>query len=153
MIPKSALACRAQHALRCAGQGSLARRYATAASGSFNYETSEAAGVKIASRDIPGPTAHLAVVARAGTRFQPLPGYSEALDKFAFKATNRRSALRIQREAELLGARLSSYHSRENLVIEAEFIREDLAYFTELLGEVISQTKYTGKAPFAATRP
>jgi ubiquinol-cytochrome c reductase core subunit 2 len=30
-------------------------------------------------------------------------------------------------------------------VIEAKFLREDLPYFTELLGEVISQTKYTGK--------
>jgi len=28
-------------------------------------------------------------------------------------------------------------------VIEAKFLREDLPYFTELLGEVISQTKYT----------
>ena len=143
MITRSSIARLGHQGLRCVRHVPCPRTYATAASGSFNYDTSEAAGVKIASRDMPGPTAHLAVVARAGTRFQPLPGYSEALDKFAFKATNRRSALRIQREAELLGARLSSYHTRENLVIEAEFIREDLAYFTELLGEIISQTKYS----------
>lgn len=36
-----------------------------------------------------------------------------------------------------------AYHSRENLVIGAKFLREDLPYFTELLGEVISKTKYT----------
>jgi ubiquinol-cytochrome c reductase core subunit 2 len=40
---------------------------------------------------------------------------------------------------------LTSYHTREALVIEAKFLREDLPYFTELLGEVIAQTKYTGK--------
>ena len=36
-----------------------------------------------------------------------------------------------------------AYHTREALVIEAKFLRDDLPYFTELLGEVISNTKYT----------
>lgn len=58
---------------------------AAAASGSFSYETGDAAGVKVASRDIPGPTTHLAVVAKAGTRYEPLPGFSEGLEKFSFK--------------------------------------------------------------------
>jgi ubiquinol-cytochrome c reductase core subunit 2 len=40
---------------------------------------------------------------------------------------------------------LRAYHTRESLVIEAKFLREDLPYFTELLGEIISQTKFTGK--------
>jgi ubiquinol-cytochrome c reductase core subunit 2 len=40
---------------------------------------------------------------------------------------------------------LSAYHNREALVIEAKFLREDLPYFTELLGEVVSQTKFTGQ--------
>ncbi len=40
---------------------------------------------------------------------------------------------------------MTSYHTREALVVEAKFLREDLPYFTELLGEVISQTKYTCK--------
>ena len=38
-----------------------------------------------------------------------------------------------------------AYHTRESLVLEAKFLREDLPYFTELLGEVVSQTKYTGE--------
>jgi ubiquinol-cytochrome c reductase core subunit 2 len=59
--------------------------------------------------------------------------------------TYKRSALRITRESELLGSQLVAYHTREVLVIEAKFLREDLPYFTELLGEVISQTKYTRK--------
>ena len=41
--------------------------------------------MKFASRDLPGPTTHIAVVAKAGTRYQPLPGFSEALEKFSFK--------------------------------------------------------------------
>ena len=59
------------------------------------------------------------------------------------QATHKRSALRITREAELFGGELYAYHSRENLVIGAKFLRDDLPYFTELLGEVISKTKYT----------
>ena len=64
-----------------------ARGVAAASSGSFQYETGDAAGVKFASRDIPGPTTTLTVVARAGTRYQNLPGYSDALEKFAFKVS------------------------------------------------------------------
>lgn len=58
------------------------------------------------------------------------------------QATEKRSSLRITREAELLGAELFSYHSRENLVVGAKFLREDLPYFVELLGEVTSKTKF-----------
>ncbi|KEF54711.1 ubiquinol-cytochrome c reductase core subunit 2 [Exophiala aquamarina CBS 119918] len=118
------------------------RGLAAAASGSFQYETGDASGLKYASRDLPGATTTLTVVAKAGTRYQPLPGYSDALEKFAFKSTTKRSALRITREAELLGGDLSAYHSRENLVLRAKFLREDLPYFTELLGEVITKSRF-----------
>ena len=144
MFPRAAVARHGQHTLKsCRTVGSF-RRLATAASGTFSYETGESAGVKLASRDLPGPTTHLAVVAKAGTRFQPLPGFADGLEKFAFKNTFKRSALRITRESELLGGELSAYHSRENLVLSTKFLRDDLPYFAELLGEVIAQTKFTG---------
>jgi ubiquinol-cytochrome c reductase core subunit 2 len=57
--------------------------------------------------------------------------------------TDRRSALRITRESELLGGQLTAYHTREALVVEAAFLRDDLPYFTELLGEVITKTRYS----------
>lgn len=100
-------------------------------------------GLKVASRDAHGPTTKIAIVAKAGTRYQPLPGLTVGLEEFAFKNTQRRSALRITRESELLGGQLASSHTREAVVIEANFLREDLPYFTELLAEVISLTKYT----------
>lgn len=53
----------------------------------LEFETSESAGVKLASREISGPTTTLTVVAKAGSRYEPLPGYSEALEKFAFKVS------------------------------------------------------------------
>jgi len=43
-----------------------------------------------------------------------------------------------------LGSDIFSYHSRENLVVGAKFLRDDLPYFVELLAEIASQTKYAG---------
>ena len=70
---------------QCRAKAASRRWMAAAASGSFSYETGDASGVKYASRNLPGPTTTVAVVAKAGTRFQPLPGLSEGLEKFAFK--------------------------------------------------------------------
>ena len=63
-------------------------------------------------------------------------------DGYDVQNTERRSTLRIQRESELLGSALESYHSRENLVVGAKFLRDDLPYIVELLAEVAQQTKY-----------
>ncbi|KAH8820499.1 putative cytochrome b-c1 complex subunit 2 [Xylogone sp. PMI_703] len=147
MLSRSAIRRNAQLASRrqCCAQPVNRRGLAAVASGStsFSYETSDVNGVKVASRDVAGPTTKVAVIAKAGTRYQTLPGLAAGLEHFAFKSTNRRSALRINRESELLGSQLLAYHTRESVIVEAKFLREDLPYFTELLGEVISQTKYT----------
>lgn len=52
---------------------------------SFSYESGDASGVKVASRDVFGPTTKLAVIAKAGTRYQTLPGLTAGLEQFAFK--------------------------------------------------------------------
>ena len=75
------------------------RGLAAPASGSFSYETGDTSGVKFASRNLPGPTTTVAVVARAGTRYQPLPGFSEGLEKFAFKVCLQLGILRSMTEA------------------------------------------------------
>lgn len=85
MISRASVARNGQRALQWHMRPGGKRCMAAAASGSFSYETGDAAGVKVASRDIPGPTTHLAVVAKAGTRYEPLPGFSEGLEKFSFK--------------------------------------------------------------------
>ncbi|KAI1869045.1 uncharacterized protein JN550_006032 [Neoarthrinium moseri] len=147
MFSRTALSRGTQLAARGQASSKLAQRrgYAAAASApsSFIYDTTDVAGVKVATRDSHGPTTKLAIVAKAGTRYQPAPGLTAALEEFAFKNTEKRSALRITRESELLGGQLTAYHTREALVLEASFLREDIPYFTELLAEVISQTKYT----------
>ncbi|PSR87046.1 cytochrome b-c1 complex subunit 2 [Coniella lustricola] len=138
MIGRSALTRGAKLAQR--------RAYAAVAGASTetaSFDATDINGIKVASRDPRSPTTRLAVVAKAGTRYQPLPGLAVGLEEFAFKNTDKRSALRITRESELLGGQLKAYHTREALVVEAAFLRDDLPYFTELLGEVISKTRYT----------
>ena len=85
MLSRSAFGRQTQRALRSSWQHQTRRGLAAPASGSFSYETGEANGIKIASRDIPGPVSTLAIVAKAGTRYAPLPGLTEALRHFAFK--------------------------------------------------------------------
>jgi ubiquinol-cytochrome c reductase core subunit 2 len=89
MISRKALSRAAQLAARRQGCSALAQRrgYASASSApaSFNYDTSDVAGVKVAARDSHGPTTKLAIVAKAGTRYQPAPGLTVGLEEFAFK--------------------------------------------------------------------
>lgn len=65
-------------------------------------------------------------------------------DHIAEQNTERRSTLRIQRESELLGSTISAYASRENVVVGAKFLRDDLPYFVELLADVAARTRYEG---------
>jgi ubiquinol-cytochrome c reductase core subunit 2 len=80
--------------------GAQRRGLAATVSGStsFSYETADVAGVKTASRDIAGPTTKLAVVAKAGTRYESGPGLTAGLEQFAFKVRKdlRQSLVALQ---------------------------------------------------------
>ncbi|KAK6083636.1 cytochrome b-c1 complex subunit 2 [Seiridium cupressi] len=137
MFSRTALSRGAQLAACRQASSKLAQRrgYAAAsAPATHTFETTDVAGVKVAARDSHGPTTKLAIVAKAGTRYQPAPGLTAGLEEFAFKAS-----LASNDDPDLLVYELI----REALVLEASFLREDIPYFTELLAEVISQTKYT----------
>lgn len=92
MISRSAIARGGRLALRrpiCAqvaqrGFGSPAP--GTPGTASASYEPADIAGIKVASKDAHGPTTRLALVAKAGTRYQPMPGLTVGLEEFAFKA-------------------------------------------------------------------
>ncbi|KAE8145725.1 Metalloenzyme, LuxS/M16 peptidase-like protein [Aspergillus avenaceus] len=145
MLSRSTFSRNAPRALQkqCSASAINSRRgMASAAAPGLQYDVTEAAGVKLANREVAGPTSTLALVAKAGPRYQPFPGFSDALEQFAFKSTLKRSALRINREVELLGGEVSSTHSRENVVLRAKFLSNDLPYFAELLAEVASQSKF-----------
>ena len=98
MISRSALARAAQQAARrsCGVQPlqshGFAAAAAAAAASTGAFETSDVSGLKVASRDAHGATTKLAIVAKAGTRYQPLPGLTVGLEEFAFKVSVARPA-------------------------------------------------------------
>jgi len=81
MLSRSTLSRNAPRALQVTSR----RGMASASHPGLQYEVSDAAGVKIANREVAGPTSTLALVSKAGSRYQPFPGFSEALDRFAFQ--------------------------------------------------------------------
>jgi hypothetical protein len=87
---------RYNHLLR-PSQAQPANSVTAPASGSFSYQTGDAAGTKFASRDLTGPTTTLALVSRAGTRYQFLPGLTEGLQNFAFRVRHLLSLISVIR--------------------------------------------------------
>lgn len=111
------------------------RAYATVSSAT-------ASGVKVAGLDLGQPTTTLSVVIKAGSRYESKAGVAHALKNFAFKATSTSSALKTIRETELYGGVLSAGLGREELFLNAEFLRGDEDYFLSLLASVLSSTKF-----------
>jgi len=99
MLSRPAIGRQAQRVVSRQWQQPAARRgLASPASGSFQYESGNANGIKVASRDMAGPTTQLALVSQAGTRFEPLPGLTIGLEAFAFKVGHSRSRIVLRAE-------------------------------------------------------
>lgn len=90
MLSRSALGRNAPRALRKQCAANTRRGLATPSTPNFSYDVSETAGVKLANREVGGATTTLALVAKAGARYQPFPGFSTALEQFAFKVRDNR---------------------------------------------------------------
>ncbi|GAA5976477.1 hypothetical protein JCM5350_001704 [Sporobolomyces pararoseus] len=117
-----------------------ARSYATPSSSLFSVQ--DANGVKVASSETAAPTSAISLVIKAGSRYEPAPGVAHVLKNSLFKNTNKRSQIQLVRETELLGGVLSSSLSREHLILTAEFLKGDEAYFAEALGDAITEAKF-----------
>jgi ubiquinol-cytochrome c reductase core subunit 2 len=98
MIARSAVSRQVQRTLRQSCQQPT-RGYA-AASSSFQYQSADSNGIKIASRDIAGPVSTVAIVSRAGTRYETWPGLAEALDRYAFRVRRRSTGWRREQKAD-----------------------------------------------------
>lgn len=89
MISRSAVSRAGQLALRrqqaCAR--TQTRAFAAAASGPSTFESAQVSGLTVLAKDVQGPSTKLAVVAKAGTRYQPAPGLTAGLEAFAFKVS------------------------------------------------------------------
>ncbi|KAK9458577.1 Metalloenzyme, LuxS/M16 peptidase-like protein [Lipomyces oligophaga] len=127
-------------ALLAAAAPALRRSYAAATGPSdTGFSTATATGVAIAAKDQPGAIGTLSFVIKAGSRYSTTPGIAHALERFAFQNTMSRSALRVTRESEYLGATFAPALSRDTIVLTADFLKEDLPYFFEVLSDVFAR--------------
>ncbi|PLW16296.1 hypothetical protein PCANC_12992 [Puccinia coronata f. sp. avenae] len=88
-------------------------------------------------------TASISLFLKAGSRYQPSHGLAHLLKNSVFKSTQKRSALSLTRETELLGGVLTSSLTREHLILSAEFLKGNEGYFAEVLGDVLTSSSFT----------
>ncbi|KIO27350.1 hypothetical protein M407DRAFT_243378 [Tulasnella calospora MUT 4182] len=114
-------------------RASRARAYATVASSS---------SANVASINHGQPTSSVTVLVKAGSRYETKPGVAHCLKNFAFKDTEKRSALRTIRETELFGGVLSTSLSREYIALTADFLPGNEAYFVDLLASQVTSPRF-----------
>lgn len=96
----------------------------------------------ISALERPGQLSTLTVKVHAGSRYSPKDGVSHLLNRFNFQNTNAKSSLRLVRESELLGGYVESVVCREFITLRATFLKEQLPYFVETMGNVLYKTSF-----------
>nr|CAG8448643.1 14306_t:CDS:2 [Entrophospora candida]CAG8579396.1 11441_t:CDS:2 [Entrophospora candida] len=120
------------------------RKYAASAAISPITVTKSKTGITTVSIKDSTPASSVSLVVKAGPRYETINkiGAAHYLKNFAFKNTTNKTAFRITRETELLGGVLAANLTRENLILTAEFLPDNLEYFLGVLSDVIFNTKY-----------
>lgn len=96
----------------------------------------------VTTREAPGNLSKLTVVVKDAGSKTGKSGISHLLAKYNFLNTEAKSGLRFTRESELLGGIVSSTVTRDSLVLSTQFLKQDLPYFVEALGNVLSKTSF-----------
>lgn len=100
------------------------------------------APVKLVSREAPGKLSTLSVVVNNAGSKTGKAGVPHLLSKFGFLNTEVKSALRFTRESELLGGTFTNYVTRDAIVLSTSFLKEDLPYYVEALGNTLAKPSF-----------
>ncbi|KAJ3278172.1 ubiquinol-cytochrome c reductase core subunit 1 [Borealophlyctis nickersoniae] len=97
-------------------------------------------GVQIATYDERGPASSLAIVVKAGSRFESPdgPGVAQFLKNTVLRAPPGDNLTRFIHSAELRGNTIYTSVDREHLIVAAEFLRDDLVDIVPALVEQIT---------------
>lgn len=101
-----------------------------------------AGAVKVNAREAAGNLSALTVVVDNAGSKAGKSGVSHLLSRFNFLNTEPKSALRFTRESELLGGIVSSNVTRDAIVLKTQFLKQDLPYYVEALGNVLTKTSF-----------
>lgn len=109
---------------------------------SLRCYSSASSGLKVSAKESSGNLTNLSVVVNNAGSKAGKSGLAHLLSKYNFLNTEAKSALRFTRESELLGGIVSSYVTRDSIILNTQFLKEDLPYYVEALGNVIANTSY-----------
>ncbi|KAI9591204.1 Metalloenzyme, LuxS/M16 peptidase-like protein [Syncephalis fuscata] len=144
-VTRSARTYASASAATAAAQRDAAPHTASAVGTAQAQISKTAQGIRVATYDdLASPAAGLSLVLNAGARHESSEtiGLAHYLKNYAFKTSDKRTAFRIAREAELQGAILYSDASRESISYRARFLRGDWAYFAEVLSDAVTKPKF-----------
>lgn len=104
-------------------------------------------GIGYVFKKISSPVAYCALTIRAGTRDEEprLNGVAHLTEHMLFKGTNKRGARRINNFLERLGGELNAYTTKEETVIHATVLKEDIGKAVELLSDLAFNSKFPEK--------
>ncbi|KAJ3160179.1 ubiquinol-cytochrome c reductase core subunit 1 [Geranomyces michiganensis] len=111
-------------------------------------------GITIASLDNLGPVSTVALVVNAGSRFDTVdaPGVAHFFKNTVIRNTPGDNIVRTVREAELRGDTLYSAHTREQIIVASDFLRDNLVDAVPLLFENLFNSHFY-PYEFLQTRP
>ena len=93
---------------------------------------------------VDAPVAYCALGVAAGSRVEPLRlnGLAHLTEHMLFKGTQKRSAFHINNRLERLGGELNAYTTKEELVVHATVLKEDLAKALDLLSDIFFHSTF-----------
>jgi predicted Zn-dependent peptidase len=98
-------------------------------------------GIRVVSIDNGGAVADVGIFVQAGSRHESVPGTAHVLEHLAFAGTQKRSAAKLQHDADSIGATLASAAGREVFAFSGEVLREDASSVLDLLTEAATQPR------------
>jgi len=95
-------------------------------------------GLRCVFSPVSAPVAYCALGVGAGSRMEPprLTGLAHLTEHMLFKGTQKRSAFHINNRLERLGGELNAYTTKEELVVHATVLKEDLSKALDLLSDI-----------------
>jgi len=103
------------------------------------FLTTLSSGMKCTVLTTTSPVSYCALTTMAGTRFEPegLAGLAHFCEHMLFKGTVKRKSYHINNRLERLGGEINAFTTKEELVLHATVLREDLNKALELISDMV----------------
>ena len=104
-------------------------------------------GIKFAFKRSLSPVAYCTLNIRSGTRHEPegLPGTAHFAEHMLFKGTSKHCQREINNRLERLGGELNAFTTKEETVVHATTLKEDIGKSADLLFEIVLSSTFPEK--------